>query len=468
MFKDYPTADYAPYESETMNMQCGDVVFRIEGAEYDDPGTPLSGTIQVESIDDIKFSFDLPDNEEDPRSIEIEMGSTEVVLWDDVLMSDGSYKKLHETLYGADFSRYPFECSITVTRDGETVDFLFNFSYDDIDFDQKSRKVTLELQSYPPKEIDETMGASIVETPTTKPFASGEVDQSSSHVATPFGELLSRYFQLLYGLENTPPTQEVFLDSTFTTGTETLGGNGWWVWYNPTQTIPDDASLVLQIASAAALEGAIYGYAFGRGFYVNRTSIDTNQQVTIDDSAFDNIEVVERRNIKFSRIQEKVLLFSPEDQINLGDPMFWDFVNRPNFSYSRYNEDYLDIATDTEDYDSLEDDQFNIVFSRLRLAYLSYDSISEELSQVNQTDFDTEHERVAGVGRDAYGKALGAERPLRIKISGGWGIFTLRPYQSFRVTGTEVSDIFIGKDFRVSEITYSLETDKFEVEAYEV
>lgn len=468
----YDSPPYSNFYTQGHETRAGNFELIIHGADYNLTGS-VEGYLEVEEVGDIKYNFDVPDNEEDPRSIRLNAGSLEVTLWDQVkdAVGDG-YRSLHETLYNADSFRFPFEATVKFERGIFKYLFQMQFDYDDIGYDVETRKVTLELSvasnvtgDLPTKIVDYL---DINDSDTYRSYE-GQIDQVNTYENTIFKPA---YGLLEDALDELNPSLAKEL-STDVFGPADLDAEPtFWLFggefsnlsYIPYDEGVEDLTIIKQMAIMAALEGAVYGQGFGKSFYINRQKKDPAYERTISFDTVEGLEIVERRNANLSYVESNVL-------------RRWFTV--PNTFLESFNDDFVTVSVNREYYSTVRGDQYfeaNFSLGAMMVGGLVYVSAEDEdfVTYTDENDEFTNFEddvealfdSLTSSSVPAYAAAVGASSPLRIKVV-GWDIFSLKPFEWFNFSGSNVPPILANKDFRVSEISYDPMTDKYEVEAYQ-
>lgn len=472
--RSYGAAQYADFYTQGHKTRSGDFELIIHGADFDNVSDPADGYLEVEEVGDIKYDFDVPDSEEDPTSIRLNAGSIEVTLWDQVKDAiGGGYRSLHETLYNADSSRFPFEATVKFEKGIFKYLFQMQFDYDDIGYDFETRKVTLELSvasnvtgDLPTKLVDYL---DLNDSDTYRSYE-GQIAQANIYDGT--------IHKPAYGLledaldELNPSLAKELSTDVFTTANLDAEPTFWLFGgeFSNLNYIPyddegvDDMTIIKQMAVMAALEGAVYGQGFGKSFYINRQKKDPAYERTISFDTIEELEIVERRNANLNYVESNVLLR-------------WFAV--PNTFSESFNDNFSTVSINREYYSTVRGDKYfeaNFSLGAMMVGGLVYVSTEDEdfvtFTDENDefTNFENDVEALfnslTSSSVPAYAAAVGASAPLRIKVV-GWGIFSLKPYEWFNFSGSNVPPILANKDFRVSEISYDSITDKYEVEAYQ-
>jgi hypothetical protein len=469
--KDVSGSEYADFKTQGHKTRAGDFEMVILGADYVPSGTAVEGYIQVESVEEIKYEFDMPDNEEDPKSVQLNAGSLDVTVWDSVEMSDGTFRKLHEQLFTADASQFPFEVEVKIVRGGSTYTFSLEFGYDDIDYDYVTRK--LELQLHSANNFQSEFSPTIydyVDNASSNGLAQYTMRETESPY--PFIYAVAIYPMLEDAVQMLNPSfpVEISSDNFFD---QTVQNKVSYFLTAPLETATpyygedfDDQETTIfdQMAYLAAAEGAFYGQGFSKCFYIQRNNKESSYEKTISYDTIEELEIIERRNSDLLYVESNVI----------GRPLY----RRTTGENTTFNDEYWLFETAKETFDTIKNDRFFASSHPLGFVspfglYLTgagVDEITFEDPDNHFTDIDaqrtTQYQNLADSGLEAYKRALGASNPLRIKIT-GWDIFNLRPYEWFNFSGSNVPSLLQGKDFRISEISYNLQTDKYTVEAYE-
>lgn len=431
--------------------------------------SPVGGTVTVESITPISYDFEVPDSEEDPQNIGINGGSVDITFWDEVQLDDGTIGSLNERIEGLSGSQFPLEVEIELTRGGNDYSFIFFLEYADKDYDRMTRKVTLTLNAKLDFDNSQDMDSWANSFSDPRTFQGSDrwlVEDNldammprrliSSALQESFGgmssiEVLSKHF------DSFSPTDAEINFALFLIADGASPSTYGWA-YGDSGDL-DYLTIGQMLANLAGLEGAYYGNGFGSRFYVTRDYKDSGAHRAVDWNTVENIKIVNRRNMKFLKLVQSVAVVE-QDGVN------------PSGSHSPYedfNDDYKLIAEDSDSFISRGGrETLSIALEKYNLIPLYFDSSDAEFDFTSAGEYDTAFFDLAGDAIDSYAKALGASAPLRIEVT-FWGVTSLFPWESMEFTNVPSSDdIFDGKDFRISNIEYDLETDKITAELYEI
>lgn len=478
------------FTADNLNVRSGTASIRIVEAFRSGAAFAQAATFEVLGIGEIKLENEVLENEEDPTNVEVNAGSVEIELEDTAQFEDGEYFSLIEHFEDVASSAFPMTIQLEVTRDGETLDFLFEFNFSDIDESFIERKLTIDAASVF-KEVDNTgeflPWARSLPDPRDTPndtvdrFRLGRADLGTIDLVRPLS-LIVNGLEEQYGTADGVLVSSPFLEwESATDGNlefglfmETSDGSGEWPF-----TITGLSKLQV-IANVAALSGSFYGYAFGTPYFKDRGHAPPEYSQNIDWGTVEDFEVVQRRNYNIRQINVSALVRGGNN-IN---------PDGSNSGYGNWNEDYLEVVTRSTGVSiNLESDDpqvLSVAFSKKNLIVARYRADGPDLAldpndagadfvwkqvgssvETTQSQYNQQISFLVNDGSENYAKALGALNPLRIEVT-GWDIRNLKPWHTCRFSGNNTPPLILGKEFGISVIEYDIENDKYTAELYEI
>lgn len=254
--------------------------------------------IDVLSIGDIEYSFDIPEGSTDVTGIGMILGKMDMTINERVTDSSGEPQSFMEKfdLTGiASLYEEVVKVNLNIVVDsGDSYDFIFCFQRKDIEKDEKSREVKIKMRGFPSSQDDVIKSSTIDDyyqgnisgvnissykesvfisagSPSPPPYDEVEFVVHSSHFIR---DVLSIYdpngdFLLQTDPDNTnhvfPPSYTIGSEVNVVNVSKQSPING-----TEISSIYGTSKIIELLSNYAALDGAIFGSAFNKNFYVQR------------------------------------------------------------------------------------------------------------------------------------------------------------------------------------------------------
>lgn len=391
----------------------------------------------------LKYTFDIPDSGDDTTAIGIKAGAMDIEIENFLIDSDATL--IDEMVSAFEYSKQFWTGKMFWRQRGSTYGnpILFSFSQSDIEYDEQSETVSISL--LPKQSLGTTAGEAVqlfeesVNVYTTSFTQDNESLLAYSVLA---GDYVYHYLHQMYNDEpdeGISVSDEPILESSeLIRGTPTSGSE-WFIEFAADDNTVDPTlikryyntqSPEYVISRLATFEGAIYGSALGKPFYVERKNKNNKVTISTDD-------IVE--------------------------------INQRKFFQAPYRNAFLTmiaiLPTATEITEEVASDNpqaekdINIVFSLNFIRHLSIQSLNTaERIAIDSSLIEN--------GIENYSLAFSFENSAQVHIK-AWGIGNIYPYSVINFD-SNAPDFVKNKNFRVKKANYDFKLDMIEMDLYEI
>lgn len=466
-------------------------------------------TIEIGSIDSIEVDFDLSDNENTITKLFFSPGLFEFSVFDRMGNGGSMFEELNDIPVD---DRIVVDLSFT-TDGGHSFDSAYVFDKSDVEYDILERKLTIESR-IPPSDI------LVSDIFTANP---GDVVTSDVSPDTMFvSDFIENYFNLF-----DPGNTNIIQTHNFRATQATVADDDRvFLVMDDATTLASDV-----IYKIAAADASIVGSFWGYNFMVGRLNADNDVVITTDDAEtlgmrmgirdFFEAEISIQgsvvntsslpRSFFYHAIEtDRVGVYGLNENGTKKLDVYFEFDRCFEFQYDSATDSYAAFNSDTEfivnEMDEGEDIAVLSPGAGLGQSFYFYTAakggsslefvgdagVTHIITEIDsneyhffppaprdirsnnsfsprivlETPFDANNPYATNFPFNAYKKSLGADGENIISLN-IFDVDTLNPYQTFTLDSSYPSTI-ANQKFRPSKLTYNLESDTIEVEAYQI
>lgn len=406
-----------------------------------------SASYSVDLLDfgKLKYEFDIPNSGEDATAIGVKSGTVDVDL--DDFMDGNTLISVIESAYNYASRPKYWKAKMYFREKGGSYGnpIIFKFNQNDIDYSEEDKILSITLNPFQiPAMMDGGSYDSVFEfmnffdtstfdyyTLTYSP--SGDETTSSAFLAGEFirSVLYKGYTDNFFGWPPPSEDEPIFKSNVFVKGAVGIdspaSGTEWFVVQNHKNIIGANTNNLInalqEVGRLASLEGAIFGSALGRSFYVVKRNTDNS--IELD----------------------------------------WDKVLNPEKIRFLDNEYYeLNITHGSESVSVISDN-----FAAEKSMNINFPQSGIYRATISDSDSATETSFTDGIIQEGvlnYPKSFGFGDAIFYKIK-YWGIGNIKPW-SVITFNVDAPAYLTSKNFRIKNIEYDWKKDMVEMEIYQI
>lgn len=440
----------ATYTTLPFRTQAGEFTFSFIG-----PGA-TNRPVEIETISPLKYDFEISNKDGLIDSVGFRMGSVDVVFFDDIGLNESLHQLLFSEVIDRDFAALTWKTPL-----GDEYRTRFEYQQQNIKTDYRERKTTIQFN--PVRREDATMedfftSAAHVEYPTGFAFIDTDIDSSTDNFN---GVMAGRFIQsCLLSMDPELTTADLIVTSgpsvapsnaTLSLFEVDLPANDTTDALVICDTAPVDGELDKTMTEClvemAVMEGAFFGVAFGKGFYMSRipntpltTEIDYNEVELLSFSVAPNIL--------------NSVIMTLEGRVGGTPPPTY-----PNLSFATTG--FLRPRTRQRDI-GIKRTVAAPFLNKVRYTGVFFEG--RPVAAGPQTNH-LENGLVKAGGR-VYTRTFGAQLSRRIEIK-IWGMNRIKPWEAFEF-GSNAPAEFADITWRPSSLRYDIMEDTITIEAYDI